>query len=84
VRDGTTIRFALPGSDMGGTRYTVLMYDATGRQIDTVAEGRTESGVATAYWDGTDSHGRRVASGIYFCVASCSTGSLRTKVMVLR
>jgi hypothetical protein len=84
VSDGTTIRFALPGSERGGTRYTVSMYDARGRQIDVVAEGRTESGIATAYWDGTDSRGRRLASGIYFCVASCSSGSLRTKVMVLR
>ena len=84
VREGTTIRLALPDSDRGGTRYTVLMYDATGRQIDTVAEGRTESGIATVYWDGTDSRGRRVASGIYFCVASSNAGSVRTKVMVLR
>ncbi len=87
VREGTTIRFSPPeggGTRDGSTRYVVNIYDAVGRLIRTVATGEVVANIETTYWDGTDSHGRRVASGIYFCVATCTTGSLRAKVMVLR
>ncbi len=86
VGDETTIRFVPPRSARDGDRYDIRIYDATGRLIRTVASGTADRdrGPLTIRWDATDSRGRPVGSGIYFCVATCSAGSVRTKVMVLR
>ena len=57
----TTISFDLPGE----SRVSLEIYDITGRKIRTLADGRYPVGSHRVVWDGRDSHGQAVASGVY-------------------
>jgi hypothetical protein len=45
--------------------YVVTIYNITGQTVKTIA-GEGDAGVTTITWDGTDSRGVQVASGMYF------------------
>ena len=54
-----------------GANVSIRLYDATGRLVRTLALGYKGSGDyrnrdKSAYWDGRDSEGQQVASGVYF------------------
>jgi len=57
------IRFALPRS--GEVRIAVS--DVTGRTVRELVSGRREAGLHSVAWDGTDSRGRRLGAGVYYC-----------------
>jgi uncharacterized protein (DUF362 family) len=59
----TQIRFYVPTTDEA--RLTV--YDATGRHVRTLIDGRIPRGSHQVNWDGSNGTGRRVAPGLYFC-----------------
>ena len=44
----------------------LMMYDAAGRLVRTIASGMAEPGYYTVMWDGRDDLGRRVPAGVYF------------------
>jgi hypothetical protein len=58
----TQIRFRLeqPGEA------TLKVFDAAGRQVKTLASGALEAGEHQIVWNGTDEHGRPLATGTYF------------------
>jgi FtsP/CotA-like multicopper oxidase with cupredoxin domain len=59
---GSTMRFALraPGQvDLG-------LYDVAGHRVRQIARGSFPAGEHGIAWDGSDDHGRIVASGVYF------------------
>jgi len=58
----TTISYYLPKSG----KVTLDIYNILGRKIRTLVEKTLKSGYHTTRWDGIDSEGRPVASGIYF------------------
>lgn len=59
----TVISYTLPkASDV-----SLVIYDAGGRVIRTLAEGSTSAGTHTVNWGGRDDEGRSVPSGAYFC-----------------
>lgn len=58
----TNIEFALP--EGGYTRITI--YDAAGRLVKTLVSEFVGPGAHSAPWDGRDTSGRAVASGVYF------------------
>ncbi|MEO6463748.1 MAG: FlgD immunoglobulin-like domain containing protein, partial [Candidatus Eisenbacteria bacterium] len=58
----TTLRFSLPVA--GDVRLEV--YDALGRRVATLLEGRQPVGEGSAVWDGRDLAGRPVGAGLYF------------------
>jgi len=85
ARDVVSIRFAVSGSaTRGEVPFAVAIHDASGRFVRTVASGETAVGFGTVSWDVTDSTGRKVPSGVYFCTASFPSSECRTKVMVVR
>lgn len=43
------------------------IHDSSGRLVRKLVNARQEAGWKTVSWDGRDSSGRRVASGVYFC-----------------
>jgi serine protease AprX len=45
---------------------TLEVFDATGRKVSTVAEGRYEGGTHQIVWNRKDAHGTTVPQGIYF------------------
>ncbi|HFE63649.1 MAG TPA: T9SS type A sorting domain-containing protein [Caldithrix sp.] len=57
----TTISFDLPEE----SRVMLEIYDITGRKIRVLAEGRYPAGSHRVVWDGRDSNGQAVASGVY-------------------
>jgi M6 family metalloprotease-like protein len=65
----TVISYQLPvGSDE-----KLVVYDVLGREVATLVSGATTPGRHEVVWDGRDSAGRAVASGIYFTRLSAST-----------
>lgn len=58
----TTIRFGLPVA----STVTMRIYNLLGQQIATLLSGQFAAGVHQTIWDGRDSQGRLIASGVYF------------------
>jgi len=74
----TTIAFALP--EAGAARLAV--YDVSGRLVTVLADGLHDAGEHAAVWDGRDSAGRQLGSGVYF-VRLEAAGSVSTRKMVM-
>ena len=74
------IAFVLPTD----ARVILRVYDVGGRLVRTLVDGPTPAGVHRVPWDGTDSRGRAVTSGIYF--SKLEVGDLRrsARFMFLR
>jgi hypothetical protein len=79
---GTTrITFAIPDG-AGHVPVHLAVYDVMGRLVQTLIDGTKPAGTYSITWDGSDSSGCRVASGVYFCTL-CADGLLSTKRIVL-
>jgi hypothetical protein len=77
----TTIRFEVP---LQGGRITLAVFDVRGRLVRTLENGFVAGGGREARWDGKDSSGRNVPSGVYFCRLSAAGVSQTRKLMLLR
>jgi hypothetical protein len=79
-----TITFATTGGMGGGEGDAeVVLYDATGRRVSTIAAGRYTAGHYTVTWEGTADAGRRVAPGVYFLRSQSGGEAHVVKVVVL-
>jgi hypothetical protein len=75
----TTVAFELAARE----RVVVHVYDVAGRLVKTLADEAFSSGPHELHWDGSDNHGARVASGIYFIrIAAESYTATRRAVML--
>lgn len=71
----TTIEFALPQA----AETEIAVYDLLGQKISTLASGLYTSGYYTATWDGKNSAGGDVSTGVYFVrMTALSTGGTGT------
>jgi DNA-binding beta-propeller fold protein YncE len=77
---GTTIAFDLPARE----NVQLRIYDARGRLVRTLANEPLGPGPVRLQWDGTDDHGRRVASARYFYRLQTAAGSRSRAVLVVR
>ncbi|MEO0293365.1 MAG: T9SS type A sorting domain-containing protein [candidate division WOR-3 bacterium] len=75
----TTISYRLP--TRGYVRLTI--YDFLGREIKALVDGMRESSEQKVEWDGKNTQGEQVASGIYFYQLKTSSGFISTKKMLL-
>ena len=75
----TRIGYQLPEN----SEITLAVYDLRGKKIRTLAEGSRDAGTHHVTWDGRDSGGQQVASGVYFYRLETATGRIFTKKMVL-
>jgi len=75
---GTEISFALPAkSDVNLT-----IYDLLGRRVKTLISGELDAGYHSVAWNGDDSSGKSVSSGLYFY--KIETGDFRmTRKMIM-
>ena len=65
-------------------RHVLLeVYDVAGRHVSRLTDRRMGVGRHTELWDGRDSAGNRVASGIYFYRLSVGGESLTRKCVLL-
>jgi flagellar hook assembly protein FlgD len=61
----------------------LTIYDVAGRRITTLVDRRMSAGSARVQWNGYDSRGQRVASGVYFYrLVAGSTSETRKMVML--
>jgi subtilisin family serine protease len=62
VHGAASIRFALPT----GGRVQLVLFDAAGRRVRTLAEGPLAAGPHRVDWDGRGERGSRLPAGVYF------------------
>jgi hypothetical protein len=74
----TRIDFVLPAA----THVDLDIYDLLGRQVVSLVNGEVAAGTKSIEWDGTDSFGNRVASGVYFYRLT-APGIAETRKMIL-
>jgi len=60
------------------------VYSASGRLVRTLVDSEMPAGVHRAHWDGKDSSGRPVSSGIYFFRFSAAEVTKTQRLMLLR
>ncbi len=77
----TTIRFEVPE---GENTIDLSIYDSRGRLVTTLFSGQMESGNHEITWNGHDTSGRQVNSGIYFLKLRSSTTSSTIKMVMLK
>jgi hypothetical protein len=63
---------------------SLRIYDAAGRLVRALVEGERPAGTYSELWDGRDSNGRSVASGIYFYRLSAGTFEQTKKMALMR
>jgi hypothetical protein len=76
----TTIEYAIPSAG----RVSITIHDARGALITALADGLKPAGVYRAEWNGRDSKGRAVPSGIYFARVTHSSGTRSYKLVLLK
>ena len=74
---------AIPWST-GDPQVTVKVYSLSGRELITLHEGSYVSGEVTVQWNGTDSFGRKVAAGTYFCKLQLDDWTTTRRVVFMR
>ena len=76
----TEIKFELPASQT--VRLEVV--DINGKVVRTLVNGDLDAGVHSVRWDGKDTSGSDMPSGIYFYRLSTDGGSVSRKMMLVR
>lgn len=76
----TSIRFTLPQNE----RVTLAIYNANGQLVKTLASGEKARGTYDITWDGHDSKGNQVSSGVYFYRLSAGKFSETKKMVMLK
>lgn len=76
----TTIRFTLPISG----HVSLEIFNILGQRVKTVMNENLSAGYQQITWDGTDQHGKQVASGIYFYRLQTNDFSETKKMVLMR
>jgi flagellar hook capping protein FlgD/dockerin type I repeat protein len=77
---GTEVAYTLPSPQ----HVTLRVYSVSGRLIRTLVDAAMPAGVQRAQWDGRDSAGREVRSGIYFFKFTAGDVERTARVMRLQ
>ena len=77
---GGIVRFALPASG----RVAIKVYNVEGELVTTLADSHFEAGTYSVDWNGSNSRGHRVTSGIYFMRLETGRDSIVKKVVISR
>ena len=91
----TTIRFAVGAMslspaksghrDMSSTTHVrINVYNLRGQLINTLVDEVKGVGTHSVVWNGTDQHGNRVASGVYFYRLETSTGNDIRRMVLMK
>jgi hypothetical protein len=76
----TEIEFGLPSSQ----QISLEVYSVEGRRVATLAQGAYDAAYHRVVWDGTDSTGAEVSSGVYFYRLVTEGRTLTRKMMLLK
>jgi hypothetical protein len=76
----TRINFSVPVA----VQTQLIVYDILGRQVKTIVNDMLHAGEHFVQWDGTNSSGLSVASGVYFVRMTAGQFEKTTKMMLMR
>lgn len=76
----TRIDFVMPH----GGRARITVFDIRGGRVATLFEGTLDAGPHSVFWDGRDSTGRSVATGLYLYRLEACGAELSRKMLLLR
>jgi hypothetical protein len=76
----TTIRFGLPST----AKVSLAVYNALGQQVAVLADGVREAGAHSVVWDGRDSRGMALASGLYFARLQAGQSAQTERMLLLK
>jgi hypothetical protein len=76
----TTVSYALPAA----SDVRIAVYNVLGEQVATLANGVQEAGFYTVQWNGVDSHGQHVTSGVYFLTMRAGEFTAMKKMMMVK
>lgn len=79
---GDATRFDLRAD--AGADVHVTVYDAAGRLVRSLFEGRTDAGVRSFEWDGRDGAGATVSAGVYFLRAQTADEAATQRITRMR
>jgi hypothetical protein len=83
VPAGSAVRFA-PSDIEVRTRVDINVYNVLGQRIKSIYSNSRFGGIMTLAWDGTDSNGRIVPTGVYFLRVDAGGKKDVKKVVILR
>ena len=76
----TVIEFDLPEEE----HVSVVIYNLLGNEVRALSIGRRTAGRHHALWDGRDSFGKPVDSGVYFCAVTAGANRQIIKMTLLK
>ncbi len=76
----TLIEYSVPRS----SHIVVAVYNVLGQEIDRLVDDERPAGRHSVFWEGTDSNGRQVASGIYFYRMQAGEFVVTKKMVLLK
>ncbi|MCE5271647.1 FG-GAP-like repeat-containing protein [bacterium] len=83
----TTISFGVPQPESGGPgvlRVRLAVYNLRGALVRTLLDSELEPGFHSVVWDGHDSRGRGLPSGVYFCRLVSPQATFTRKMILLK
>ncbi|MFC1800210.1 FlgD immunoglobulin-like domain containing protein, partial [Candidatus Eisenbacteria bacterium] len=98
VEPGMPLMFALRGNSpnpfTGSTEIhfdvprdasvSLRIYNIQGQMVQTLVDGSVSAGRHSETWDGLDSQGRKVSTGVYFCEMQSGSFVATSKLMISR
>ena len=79
----TTIRYNLP-ADQSSYRVIIKIYDVLGQLVVTLRDEQQRPGLYHVIWDGRNSMGQTVPSGVYFCVLEAGSFKATQKMLLVK
>lgn len=76
----TTVQYTLAAPD----HVSLVVYDATGRLVRTLANQNQPAGTREVTWNGLDDRGTAVASGVYFCKMTAGKFTETRRMVMLK
>jgi hypothetical protein len=77
---GCALRFSLEAPRRG----SLIVFDASGREVRTLESGSFAAGDHAPRWDGRDSAGRAVPDGVYFARLRLDQGTATRRIVLRR
>jgi len=80
----TTIRYEISGNLTTAVQTTLKVYNVLGQLVRTLVDEPKSSGVYEVIWDGRDSQGEQVSSGVYFYRMTAGKFSESKKMVLMK
>ena len=93
----TTIHYTIPSSEhraksggiavdseLNALHTTLIIYNLLGQEIRTLVNEEKEPGYYIVTWDGKDSLGRELATGVYFCRLTAGTFRVSKRMVLMK